>query len=91
MKLIKVISNLIARINQGVALTVASLLASATARANTFDYSQVDSAATATGMGGLLSGWGNTILAGFVCLSICGFVWCGIELMFLDKEIRDVK
>ena len=90
--LINRLNHLAYRLNRrAAAATLFALLAAGNARANTFDFSQVDSAGSTTGLGGFISAYGNTGLLVMVLLGILGVCWIGVELMFFDKEIRDVK
>ena len=54
-------------------------------------YANAEAAANASGMGGFIRNWGGTFLLIMIALGVVGLGWVGIELMFFDKEIRDVK
>ena len=54
-------------------------------------YNTAQSQASSSGVKQFIDTWGNTFLYLMLFGGIVGLAWVGVELLFFDKEIRDVK
>lgn len=75
----------------GPAPAFATLSSLAGAQSVNFNYSTATEAANQTGWGQYIQTFGGIFLYACIILGVIGVAWSAVELMFFDKEFRDVK